>query len=645
MVQRYFVLFFIIFSFTYCKSQEAFIPMPTEIKWNQGRLDLLRGIKFELDDSIKANERDLAESIFLKRDVVEKSGVDIPVLSMRIDPNYTAVQSDEGYSLLVNQRGIHILAKGSRGIFYALQTLDQFSFEDNKLGFVELIDEPAYSFRGFLIDVGRNYQPVSMIKEQIDMMARYKLNVLHFHFTEDIAWRLESKKHAGLTASKNMTRWAGQYYSVNEFRELIDYCKERHILFLPEIDMPGHSAAFERYFGVNMQTKEGIVYIKELLKEFSETFPELTDLHIGGDEVKITNKDFMPEITKYVESLGFKTYGWEPGSNLERTTVRQLWMGGPKALEKNAGLRYIDSKHLYINHMDPLETVTTLFFRKFAEQDRGDEGLIGAILCAWPDRAVEKPRDMFYQNSVYPGMIAFSERIWRGTGESKWRANLPERTNHLFQAFKEFEDRLMLHKVKYFTNLPFPYQRQTEMVWDLIGPFDNSGDLSKSFSIEKAAFVETERLYKQVVGGTVILRHWWNDVISGAIKEPKENSTFYARAKIWSEHSGIKPFWVGFGNLSRSYASDTPALGKWDELSSKVFINGEEVMPPSWINAGHKGSLEVPLVDEGYSFREPTMIQLRQGWNEVLIKLPVGSFKGKDWQNPIKWMFTFIPYQ
>jgi len=71
-------------------------------------------------------------------------------------------------------------------------------------------------------------------------------------------------------------------------------------------------------------------------------------------------------------------------------------------------------------------------------------------------------------------------------------------------------------------------------------------------------------------------------------------------------------------------------------------VNGNLIDPPKWKQGGQKGDPEIPLIDEGYEFREPTKILLKQGWNEVLIKAPIGNFKGKDWQNPEKWMFTFI---
>ena len=643
-IAHYILLLFGLFAINSLSAQETLIPMPRAIQWSENKLDLSKGVHLEIGKSIEKNEINLLKDILEGRSIHILKNRKRPAISLKIVSSLKGIDSDEGYELNIDAKGIHIQALTGKGIFYALQTLAQMDFHEKQVALVNIKDQPAYSFRGFLLDVGRNYQPMSMLKEQIDIMAKYKLNVLHFHFTEDIAWRLESKKYPGLTAAENMTRWAGKYYTVAEFQELIDYCRDRHILFLPEIDMPGHSAAFERFFKVNMQSEEGIVYIKELLKEFAETFPTLKQMHIGGDEVKISNEQFMPEITKYVESLGFKTYGWDPGSNLDPSTVRQMWMGGPKAIDPNTKLQYLDSKHLYINHMDPLETVTTLFFRRFAEQEKESLQLPGAILCSWPDRAVEKPEDMFLQSAVYPGMITFAERIWRGGGELGWKAFLPERKTEAFHEFAAFEKRLLSHKSKYFANLPFPYQRQTEMSWDMIGPYDNAGDLTKEFPIEKDPFSDQFAVYKNQVGGTIVLRHWWADIIPGVIDSPKPNSTFYARTRIWSDKAEEKPFWIGFANLSRSYASDSPAEGTWDDLHSQVFVNGVKIPAPKWKHPGQKGGLELPLSDEGYSFREPSMIHLKEGWNDILIKLPVGDFKGKDWQNPTKWMFTFIPY-
>ncbi len=632
-----FLLLIMIVIMNEVRSQQALIPMPIESHWKSDRLNLANGLRMEIMAEGLTYEKDLL-SRFFEKNKIKKNAQSSVALTVQIDRELHSSLGKEGYQLHIDQKGIHINAATTTGIFYGIQTLSQFVLDKQSIQMATITDKPAFSWRGFLLDVGRNYQPMSMLKEQIDVMASYKLNVLHFHFTEDIAWRLASKKYPKLNAPDNITRWPNGSYSEEDFRELIAYCKERHILLLPEIDMPGHSKAFERYFGVNMQTEKGIQKVKELLQEFHDTYPELKHLHIGGDEVKIVNKNFMPGITRFVESLGYQTYGWDPGSNLENSTIRQLWMGKATAIAPHSNIKYIDSKHLYINHMDPLETVTTLFFRQISLQDQESEALKGATLCAWPDRAVSRPEDMFLQNAIYPGILSFGERIWRGKGEAEWKANIPVEAA-LLSEFKEFESRLLLHKDLYFQNRPFPYVKQSGLEWNLYGPFDNQGDLSKNFSEEEISSKAAVR----AIGGTIILRHWWADVLPGAISSPKENTTWYAKTRIFSAKAGHYPFWIGFANLSRSYASDSPPLGAWDELQSAVFVNGNQIAAPHWIQGGQKGNIEQPLLDEGYSFREPTLINLQEGWNDVVIKLPVGDFKGKDWQNPTKWMFTFIP--
>lgn len=618
------------------------IPFPTDMERKEGVLNLEQGIQIiEIIPTLE-NEYQLAQRIFKDWDiVVSEKTAKSPALLLELTD--TTDESKESYCLKIHQDGITISAPSATGIFYGLQTLRQLSPTDSKLRYCEINDQPAFPWRAFLVDVGRNYQPLEMLKEQIDVMARYKLNVLHFHFTEHIAWRLASKKYPGLTDASNMTRWKGDFYTEEQFRELMQYCADRHILLLPEIDMPGHSAAFERYFGVDMQSDSGMVYIKELLEEFATTYPGLPYLHIGGDEVKITNKNFMPEITRYVEKLGYKTIGWDPGSNLMPQTIHQLWMGGPTAIPEQGEQIFIDSKHLYINHMDPLETVTTLFHRRIGEQEKAHQNLIGATLCAWPDRAVANPQDMFVQNAIYPALITFAERIWQGGGKAGWVSNIQPRDTEEYRSFKGFEERLLLHKDRYFANKPFPYVKQTDIHWELIGPYDNGGDLSQSFSVENNPFANEIAATKTIEGGTIILRHWWADIIPGAIDNPQSNTTWYARTKIWSDSAEVRDFWIGFDNLSRSYASDSPASGTWDNRNSMLWVNRTAIDPPVWKQAGMKGALEKPLLDEGYSYREPTKIKLQKGWNEILIKLPVGDFKGTSWENPVKWMFTFVP--
>jgi len=625
----------------------SLIPLPRNVSFTTDYFPLFACKKIVAKNSVLLKE---AEN--LKQQLKEKGliiNIDTeadkgePVIELEIGKVKVPMLEEEAYRLSVTPNRIRITANTSHGIFNGIQTLLQLTRDGSLVTTCEITDWPAFSWRGYMVDVGRNFQSMQLLKQQIAVMSKYKLNIFHFHFTEDIAWRLQSKMYPQLTAPENMLRNKGMYYTENDLKELIGYCKERYITLVPEIDMPGHSAAFKRAMGVDMQSDSGIVILKNILKEFFTKFKELPYFHIGGDEVHISNKSFMPEMLRYVQSFGKKTIAWSPGAPLDNTTIRQLWMSDTG--ERNIStLKFIDSRHLYINHMDPLEAVVTIFNRQIGDTTREDDNINGGTLCLWPDRRVENETDILKMNPVYPGILTFAERCWRGGGRKGWTATIGTPGSPEANEFTEFEKRLLDHKKLYFTELPFPYVKQGQMVWKLYGPYKNKGDLSKQFEPEKDKLNESHLTASQsVVGGTIVLRHWWAPLVNGVLNDPQENTTWYAYTKIWSNEDGFRDFWIGFNNLSRSPATDSPEPGTWNNLQSKIWVNGNEISPPNWKHAGQKGNSEIPLVDEGYECREPTKILLHKGWNIVLIKAPIGSFKGRDWQNPVKWEYTFVP--
>lgn len=586
----------------------ALIPMPTQVNWKEGY--------YQLQDGKTLKEQVTIELV---------DGI------------------AEGYELNVSSTQITIKAATEHGVFNAMQTLQQLARNGLTIDAVEIKDSPAFAWRGYMIDVGRNYLSMNLLKQQIDVMAKYKLNVFHFHATEDIAWRIAIKQYPQLTAPEYMLRNKGMYYTEAEIKELIAYCKARNILFVPEIDMPGHSAAFKRAMKVDMQSDSGIVYVKNILKEFCTTY-DVPYIHIGADEVKITNPNFIPEITKHIQSFGKKVIGWQPGGNFLDSTIRQLWMDDLGKITNDKQVQYIDSRHLYLNHLDPLEAVTTIFNRQLANRNSGDDNALGAIICTWHDRAVATQEDVLNMNPVYPAMLAFAERSWRGGGQPRWIANISDGD---VKGFKEFEQRLLNHQQQTFNSTDasgikysFPYQPQSSLEWKFYGPFEKNTDAKEIFF---NANVSAKYFYKTVTGGTVVLRHWWAPLIKGAIDSIKPNQVWYATTQIWSDQKTTKPFWIGFNNLSRSPATDSPPAFAWNEHNATVTVNGGIVPPPIWNRAGQKGNSEIPLIDEGYEYREPTMIELKKGWNDVRIKIPIGKLSGKDWQNPAKYMFTFVP--
>lgn len=638
----------IVYPYVYgLRQQPSLLPLPQQVKFNTEYFSLYKCNRiFITDDSLTDNAMQLQQAL-------QQRGINASIISSAInkDADYIQLQiakvdapenKDEAYRLKVSSSTITITANTRHGIFNAMQTLLQLMRDNVITDGCEIYDWPAFSWRGYMVDVGRNFQSTHLLKQQIDMMSRYKLNIFHFHFTEDIAWRLQSKLYPQLTAPENMLRNKGMHYSEDDLKELVTYCKERYITLVPEIDMPGHSGAFKRAIGVDMQSDSGLMVIKNILKEFCATY-NLPYMHIGGDEVHITNKNFMPAIIDLLHSLGKTTIAWSPGASIDTATIRQLWMSD-NGEKNNASFNFIDSRHLYINHMDPLEGVVTIFCRQIGDTTKQTSNINGATLCLWPDRRVEYEEDVLRMNAAYPAMLAFAERTWHGGGHKGWTAVIGEPSSSKAKEFIAFENRLLDHKRQYFSDLPFPYVKQTNIVWNLYGPFDNKGNLSQEFLPERETFNDSAQQASLIItGGTIILRHWWAPLIEGALSNPKENTTWYAVTKIWSDSTAERNYWIGFNNISRSPATDSPKPGTWDNHQSKIWVNGKLIEPPRWKHAGQKGNSEIPLVDEGYEYRPPTKIVLQKGWNTILIKAPVGSFKGKDWQNPEKWMFTCVP--
>lgn len=628
------------------ESKPSLLPKPQQLKWNTGSFPLSAVTTIFVDNPILLKEALVLKSAMEKRgltvELTDKISNKENCIQLRLGNVAAPQHQSEAYHLETTTDKIVLTANTPQGIYNGIQTLLQLMRDHVLVDASEITDWPAFAWRGFMVDVGRNYQSIKLLKQQIDVMVAYKLNVFHFHFTEDVAWRLQSKLYPQLTAPEYMLRDKGEYYTESDLKELINYCKERYITLVPEIDVPGHSAAFERAMKTGMQSDSGLEIVKNIIKEFCTTY-DVPYLHLGADEVKITNQKFLPEVIALTESLGKKVIGWEPGGNFSDGVIRQLWMEGATSVSKNKNIKYIDSRHLYLNHMDPLESVVTIFNRQICNLTEGNENALGGIVCVWNDRAVANEEDVMTMNPVYPGMLTFAERSWRGGGYAGWTATIGQPETERAKAFMEFENRLLDQKQQYFKALPFNYAKQANLVWDIYGPFDNKGDLTKAFAPEKVKFnASKEKPMYKATGGTLVMRHWWAPQISGVIEQPQENTTWYAQTQIWSDEDKQQEFWIGFNNLSRSMNTDSPNAGTWNNLNSLVWVNNLLVSPPLWKHPNQKGNLEIPLIDEGYEFREPTKITLKKGWNTVNVKLPVGSFKGLNWQNPVKWMLTFV---
>ena len=622
------VLFTVLQSFHgHCNSFDApaLIPMPQKITWGK--------FHFKIEGS---------ESRIVKRIVA--SLPEVPI------------NQEEAYILKVDADSVVLLAETEKGLFRGGQTIRQLTFTENGQQFIagcEITDWPAFQIRGFMQDVGRNFMSLPMLKEQIDVMGAYKFNVFHLHLTDNPGWRLESKRYPQLNAAFAMTRRPGKYYSQEEFLELVNYCNDRFITLIPELDIPGHCEAFRKAFAIDSMSDARVKPILlDLIDELCALVPKerMLYIHLGTDEVWTKNErpaaGLLDALVERVKQNGREVIVWRPGQQIDsdKTSITQLWSSNGKP---KAGHRYLDSRLNYLNHLDPLAGVVQLYFDRICGASHGDSLRLGGILCCWNDNNVNEEYDIVRQNPLYPGMLTYSETAWKGQsvdfGE-QLLAKLPSPKNPLFQEFQEFENRLIRHRDQYFQGKPFPYLKQTDISWKIFGPFDHKGEVDRNFKGEEAFEKNIpfeNRNYAvlgPVYGGTIHIRHFFG--FPSWISE--KQGTVFAKTNIWSPIDQQLGCWIGFHDWSRSggrRGGPFPQQGQWHNTNPKVWLNGKLIEPPVWKNPGlDEKTEEIPFSDENYFFRNPSTISLKKGWNEVVLKVPHG---GTSW----KWMFTFVPVQ
>lgn len=256
------------------------------------------------------------------------------------------ISHPEGYELRIANGRVKIAAGGKAGAFYAKQTLRQLAAANpDALPCVEIRDEPVFSYRGFMLDSVRHMTALDDVKKLIDAAAMLKLNVMHWHLTDDQGWRIEIGSHPALneTGSRragsdfgrvHTAQEYGGYYTKRELREIVDYCAKRFIEVIPEIDMPGHMiAAIASYPDIScrgeqipVETRQGIFpdilcagsektyeIIFDVLGEVMDIFPSET-IHIGGDEAPKKRWEECPRCQKLKADLGLndeeEMQGW-----------------------------------------------------------------------------------------------------------------------------------------------------------------------------------------------------------------------------------------------------------------------------------------------------------------------------------------------
>lgn len=557
--------------------------------------------------------------------------------------------ADEAYRIHVTRLGIRIDAITDHGVWNARQTLAQLADENGDIPRCKITDWPSFRIRGFMQDVGRRFISLDELKREIDNLARFKVNVFHWHLTENQAWRLEIRAFPQLTSPGSMIRQPGCFYTQDEVRELVAFCRERHVTLIPEIDIPGHSAAFERAMGFGMQTPEGKAALKTIFEEVCALF-DVPYIHIGSDEVRFTDQELVPGIVALIRSKGKKVVSWNPGWNYRpgEIDMTQLWSYRGKA---QPGIPAIDCRLHYINHFDTYGDIVALYTSTICGEKEGNEDIAGSIVAVWNDRDLPDERQIVVQNNFYPSAVALASRAWQGGGYQyfdDFGTCLPVDPMHpATRDFADFERRLVHALERLPDNAPHVYIPQADVLWQISDAYSNEGDLGRAFKPEEALAQEDPWTYLcslqagKARGNGVYFRHVWGPgTVAGYFRDPQPYRTVYVWRRIWSDRRRLARLRFETQNYSRSERDQAPPQGEWDWRGSRIWLNGVALIPPVWVGDSGTVGWETPFGNENCSGRYPMNVQLDEGWNWVLVKLPVGEFTTPE-VRLVKWMFTF----
>ncbi len=567
---------------------------------------------------------------------------------------------NEAYILQVTASAINITAVTPTGVIRAAQTLTQLAegYDGTPaLEAVTITDWPAFKLRGYMHDVGRSFITVDELKKHIDLLSRFKVNCFHWHLTENQAWRMQIKAYSKLTSAASMTRFSGKYYTQKQCIEVAEYAKERGVVVIPEIDMPGHSEAFHRAMGFDMQTDEGVEVLKKVLDEVAEVFADAPYIHIGADEKTITYPNFLKIMTDHIHAKGKKVVVWNPisGVNVASTEsdMTQMWSSAGKVI---TGRPNIDCRYNYVNHFDVFADLVGIYKSNIYYADKGSTDIAGSISAYWNDRKTPTQDDIIAQNNMYANVLATAERAWIGGGKAyieKGGTTLPN-SGEEYEEFADWERRFLFHKANSLKDEPIPYVKQTNVRWRITEPFPNDGNFRLTFTPErygKAAdtellpesFVYKNKTYGSgmATGAGIYLRHTWgNNIVPTYFGTTNyTNVTSYAWTFVYSPEEQTVGAQIEFQNYGRSEKDTAPDAGKWDRKGSDIWINGNRIAPPKWDNTGKSINNEVDLKNENFSARTPVQVTLKKGWNKVFLKLP---YVGANGVRLNKWMFTCV---
>jgi len=447
-------------------SEHTLLPLPVDLTFGEGHLRLSHDFRVAhsgVNDqrTVRAMERFVRDIRWLTGGRVspELGDTDDAIVVIDVEESSDAppdTLADESYVLTVSADGVLVEAGKIYGALHGLQTLFQLitlTPDGYRVPLARIVDQPRFGWRGLLLDAVRHWLPPHVIKRNLNAMAALKLNVFHWHLTDDQGFRIESRRFPRLHELGS----DGNYYTQEEVRDIVEHARDRGIRVVPEFDMPGHTTswfvghpelasapgpyAVSRKFGGHKATMDPtqdstVQFVQEFLVEMMSLFPDRF-IHLGGDEVDPEQWQSNAAIRRYMEQNGHEgphdllvdfhnrlheflrehgreSIGWDPltGPKLDSRLVIQAVRGQQWVMQAiGSGHRAIASSEYYLDAMlpasyhylkDPLDGEVA---------DTTDEQrslVLGAEASMWTEFATADNID----SRTWPRAAAVAERLW-----------------------------------------------------------------------------------------------------------------------------------------------------------------------------------------------------------------------------------------
>ena len=442
-------------------SNPTIIPKPVKMILNEGFYNWSSNAQI-ISDSLFVSEKKYFQKLFSIQDVKEKNKIYFKKNNLLLK---------EEYFLKISENQITIEASSPNGIMHGIQSLRQIvpineniSSKKISINCLEIHDFPRFKWRGLLLDCCRHFMQKDFVKRYIDLLAFHKMNILHWHLTEDQGWRIEIEKYPKLTEigawreNKDGEKYGG-FYTKKDIKEIVLYAKDRGIEIVPEIELPGHSVAAIASYphlsctgdSIKVETDWGVfkdiycagndsvfTFLEDVLEEVVELFPSKY-IHIGGDEApkyhwencskcqkRIINNNlkdehelqsyFIKRIGDFLKTKNKRLIGWDEiiEGGIPENAIIQSWRGmeGGIVAAKNQNQAIMSpTSHCYFDYdLDAINLEKVYSFEPIPKELSQSESkfIIGGECNMWSERAPQELID----SKVFPRILAMSEVLW-----------------------------------------------------------------------------------------------------------------------------------------------------------------------------------------------------------------------------------------